>query len=233
MTPGSALRVVPAFFGALVITLAIFLFMHSLIRTSENDPVQLAVFENVEILQPQPQEREPEPESREEQPRETTAEPALDAPQLAPPSRKAPQKLEMPALEMALDGLAIQAVGDSFRAPLGIGGVSIPGGGQDAQGFVEVVPYNTRKPNVPDVAWQNKISGWVLVAFSVTPSGSTRNVRVLDARPRGVFEEKVIAAVEDWQYSINFSGRSTADVVLTQRVDVRWQDYPTNLPNVD
>ncbi len=96
-----------------------------------------------------------------------------------------------------------------------------------------MVPYNTRKPNVPDVAWQNKISGWVLVAFSVTPSGSTRNVRVLDARPRGVFEEKVIAAVEDWQYSINFSGRNTADVVLTQRVDVRWQDYPKNLPNVD
>jgi protein TonB len=231
MTPSPALRLVPAFCGALAITVAIFLFMHSLIRTSESGSVPLAVFESIEILRPQPQ--EPEPERHEERPEEAATEPTLDLPQLAPPSPEPPQALEMPTLDMALDGLAIQAVGDNFRAPLGVGGVNIPGGGQDAQGFVEVVPYNTRKPNVPDVAWQNKISGWVLVAFSVTPSGSTRNVRVLDARPRGVFEEKVIAAVEDWQYSISFSGRSSADVVLTQRVDVRWQDYPKNLPNVD
>lgn len=103
----------------------------------------------------------------------------------------------------------------------------------DARGFVEVVPYNTRKPNVPEVAWQNKISGWVLVAFTITPDGRTRDVRVLDARPRGVFEEKVIAAVEDWQYSVSFRGRERSNLVLTQRVEVRWQDYPRNLPNVD
>lgn len=225
------LRLLTALVGSVVITVAIFLFMHGLIRLSERSQVDLAVFRNVEIIRPEPQ--EPEPETEVEQPEDAAREPALEVPQLAPPSPQTPQEMEMPALNMALGDIAIQAVGDSFRAPLGAGGVSLPGGGQDAQGFVEVVPYNTRKPNVPEVAWQNKISGWVLVAFSVTPSGSTRNVRVLDARPRGVFEDKVIAAVEDWQYSVDFSGRKTADVVLTQRVDVRWQDYPENLPNVD
>ena len=39
------------------------------------------------------------------------------------------------------------------------------GGGEDAQGYIEVIPFDTRKPNVPDVAWENKISGWVLVEF--------------------------------------------------------------------
>ena len=67
----------------------------------------------------------------------------------------------------------------------------------------------------------------------MTPGGDTRDVRVLDAKPRGVFEEKVIAAVEDWQYSVKFAGKSSANVVLTQRVDVRWQDFPNNIPNVD
>ncbi|PLW68790.1 energy transducer TonB [Pseudohalioglobus lutimaris] len=226
-----ALRLLPSLSGAVVITVAIFLFMHGLIRLSQVEQVELAVFQNVEILRTEPP--EPEQDAQQDQPEELTQEPQLEMPQLAPPSPQTPQAMEMPTLDMALGDIAIQAVGDSFSAPLGAGGVSIPGGGQDAQGFVEVVPYNTRKPNVPDVAWQNKISGWVLVAFSVTPSGTTRSVRVLDAHPRGVFEEKVIAAVEDWQYSISFSGRSTADVVLTQRVDVRWQDYPANLPNVD
>ncbi|AQA19148.1 hypothetical protein BST95_13755 [Halioglobus japonicus] len=98
---------------------------------------------------------------------------------------------------------------------------------------MEVVPYNTRKPNVPEVAWENKISGWVLVAFTVTPEGATRNVRILDARPRGVFEEKVIAAVEDWRYTLSFKGKQRSNLVLTQRVEVHWEDYPQNLPNVD
>jgi TonB family protein len=124
-------------------------------------------------------------------------------------------------------------VGSSFSAPVGAAGVNIPGGGQDARGFVEVVPYNTRRPNVPEVAWQNRISGWVLVAFTVTPQGRTRDVRVLDARPRGVFEESVVAAVKDWQYRLEFSSRNPYSVSLTQKVEVEWKNYPQNLPNVD
>ena len=121
----------------------------------------------------------------------------------------------MPALDLAVGDLQVQAVGDSWKAPLGADGIGIGGGGQDARGFIEVIPYNTRKPNVPDVAWQNKISGWVLVAFTVTPEGRTRNVRVLDARPRGVFEEKVISAVEDWQYSVSFSRKARSSVLIS------------------
>ena len=86
---------------------------------------------------------------------------------------------------------------------------------------------------MPEVAWQNRIDGWVLVAFTVTPEGRTRDIRVLDARPRGVFEESVVAAVEDWQYRLEFSSRSSYSVTLTQKVEVEWKNYPQNLPNVD
>ena len=139
----------------------------------------------------------------------------------------------MPALDLAVGDLQVQALGDSWKAPLGAGGIGIGDGGQDARGFIEVIPYNTRKPNVPEAAWKNRISGWVLVAFNVTPQGRTKNIRVLDARPRGVFEEKVISAVEDWEYTLSFKGKFSGDVVLTQRVEVKWQDFPNNLPNVD
>ena len=225
------LRLLPAFAGALVLTLGIFIFMQGLIEDSRDNEVRVPVYERVEILR-----QEPDPEKPEESvEREKTApqEPLMDALQLAPPSPQPVPQLEMPALDLGVADIEIQPVGSSFSAPLGAGGVNIPGGGQDAQGFVEVVPYNTRRPNVPEVAWQNKISGWVLVAFTVTPRGDTQDVRVLDANPRGVFEEKVISAVDDWQYSVSFSRKSVANVVLTQRVEVRWQDYPNNLPNVD
>jgi len=56
---------------------------------------------------------------------------------------------------------------------------------------------------------------------------------VLDANPKGVFEEKVVAAVQDWQYQLNFSGKSRGDIILTQKVEVSWKNYPQNIPNVD
>jgi len=231
MTGMPPLRVLPAFAGAVVVSLAIFLFMQSLIKRGQSEDVQLAVYEQVEILRQQPEQEKPE--DVEEAIEEAPQEPLMESLQMAAPTPEPQQTLELPSLDLSVGDIDIRAVGNRFSAPLGVGGVTIPGGGQDAQGFVEVVPYNTRRPNVPDVAWDNKISGWVLVAFTVTPKGETRDVRVLDAKPRGVYEEKVIAAVEDWQYSVKFAGKSSANVVLTQRVDVRWQDYPNNIPNVD
>ena len=227
------MRFVPALLGSVLITLAVFLFMQSLIERGRQADVTLAVYEHVEILRKTPEETESEKDD--DAPEEMNEEPAMesmmDTLQLAAPTPEPAQTLEMPALDLAMGELQVQAVGDSWKAPLGAGGIG--GGGQDARGFIEVVPYNTRKPNVPDAAWQNKISGWVLVAFNVTAQGRTKNIRVLDARPRGVFEEKVISAVEDWQYTLSFRGQFSGDVVLTQRVEVRWQDYPNNLPNVD
>lgn len=67
----------------------------------------------------------------------------------------------------------------------------------------------------------------------MTAQGTTAGVRVLDANPRGVFEDKVVAAVSDWRYSVNFHGDLSRRVVLTQRVEVNWQNYPNNMPNVD
>lgn len=226
-----AFRFFPALAGALLITLAVFLFMQSLIASGQREDVKLAVYEHVEILRQKPDEQEPE--DSEDAPEEPSQEPIMDSLEVSPPTPEPAKTLEIPALDLAMGDLQIQAVGDSWSAPLGAGAVNMGGGGKDARGFVEVVPFNTRKPNVPEVAWQNKISGWVLVAFSVSPRGKTRDVRVLDARPRGVFEEKVISAVEDWQYQVNFSGKNTGNIVLTQRVEVKWQDYPNNLPNVD
>ncbi len=226
------MRFFPAFLGALLITVAIFLFMQSLIERGVEEGVQIAVHTNVEIFRQQEPEEE-EPEEKEDAPQEPTEEPVMAALEVSPPTPEPATKLEIPALDLGFGDINIQAAGKHWSVPLGTGGVNMSGGGVDAQGFVEVIPFNTRRPNVPEVAWQNKVDGWVLVAFSVTPRGTTRNVRVLDARPRGVFEEKVVAAVEDWHYRVSFSSKVKSDVLLTQKVEVLWKNYPQNLPNVD
>lgn len=229
------MRLFPALFGALLVTLVVFLFMHRLIQHGVEEGVPVMVYNDVQVVPPPPEEPPPEeplPETEPQPTDEPTMEP-LAVTAIAPAAPLPTDTLEIPALDLAVGDLDIAAAGNRWSAPLGGGGAEVVVGGRDAQGFIEVVPFDTRRPNVPEVAWQNKIDGWVLVAFSVTPTGRTRDVRVLDASPRGVFEDKVIAAVEDWTYRLTASSEIKGDVVLTQKVEVQWKNYPQNLPNVD
>ena len=230
------MRFLLSLLGGLLITVAVFLFMQSLIKSRQQQEVLLPVFSIIEIPQEKPEEEEPEPE--EPEPEEPTEEPVMEALEVAAPTPEPAVDLEMAALDFDMGEIRIQSSGDRWRGPVGAGtgagAVNLAGGGgEDAQGFIEVIPYDTRRPNVPDVAYQNRISGWVLVAFRVTGDGQTRDVRVLDANPRGVLEEKVGAAVEDWRYRVAFYGGATGSVVLTQKVEVQWENYPQNMPNVD
>jgi protein TonB len=230
------MRFLLAFACALLITALVFLFMRSLIEAGRQEGAQLVVQENVRILrrrEPEPEEPEPSEARPDRLPEEPAAE-ALAVTPLSPPIPQPATELQIPALDLAVGDIKVPAAGDRWRAPLGAGTVDVgTGTGGESRGYVEVVPFTTRRPNVPEVAWQNKIDGWVLVAFTVTPEGRTRDIRVLDSRPRGVFEESVVAAVEDWQYRLEFSSRSSYSVTLTQKVEVEWKNYPQNLPNVD
>ena len=225
------MRFIPAFLGALLVTIAVFLFMQGLIAGRQPAEEQLVLRPPVEIIERREEQAE---ETEEEIEPQEQPEPAMEELQLAPLSPQPSIELEVPVLEMASGDLDIAAVGEQWSAPLGKGGGGfLDGQGIGAEGFVEVVPYTTRKPNVPELAWKNKVNGWVLVAFNVMPDGDTRNVRVLDASPRGVFEEKVIAAVSDWKYSVRFRGEVEGDIVMTQKIEVKWKDFPMNIPNVD
>lgn len=229
------MRFFPALLGALLITVLVFLFMQRLIQSNRDEVVQLPVHTDVEILTPEPEKIDPEeePDRPDEPPPEPSMEPTA-VKDVTPPTPRATTPTDFPDLDLGIGDINVQAPGKGWSAPLTEEAITQDFGGTDGRGYIEVVPFNTRRPNVPEVAWENKISGWVLVAFNVTPDGRTRNVRVLDARPRGVFEERVVSAVQDWTYRVSFSGKAAGrSIVLTQKVEVRWEDYPSNMPNVD
>lgn len=228
------MRFLVCLLGGVLVTVAVFLFMQSLIKSRQQQDVLLPVFSTIDIVERKPEQEQPEPEERE--PEEPSAEPTMESLEVVSPTPEPAVDLEVAALDFDMGDIKIQSVGDRWSGPLarGAGAVNLAGGGgEDAQGFIEVIPYDTRRPNVPDVAYQNRISGWVLVTFRVTGDGSTRDVRVLDANPRGVFEEKVVAAVSDWKYRVGFYGGASGSVVLTQKVEVQWENFPQNMPNVD
>jgi TonB family protein len=54
----------------------------------------------------------------------------------------------------------------------------------------------------PAKAAQNQVSGYVVVEFTVTPFGGTDNIQIVDAQPKGVFEESAIRAVKHFKYKM-------------------------------
>jgi TonB family protein len=55
-------------------------------------------------------------------------------------------------------------------------------------------------PVYPPAALQNRIEGWVELMFTITETGAVRDVEVVDAQPRGVFESAATQAIGHWRF---------------------------------
>lgn len=169
---------------AAAITLSAFYLMHRLIDHDaaapvNPPPVTSIRFGPVDIPEPaRPDETRPpeKPEPKELPPTQAVIaefEP-IDAPQLEPSRHAAP------------DAVAVLP-----------GGFTPPGdrdGGRTAHPIAAVPP-----PYPPDAAVEG-IEGWVRVAVDIDAQGRVRDVRVLEAEPRGFFEKAAVTAVRRWSW---------------------------------
>ena len=96
--------------------------------------------------------------------------------------------------------------------------------GERDSGTKEMVPIATRQPLIPKIAWDNKIDGWVLVAFAVDNDGKVKDVRIMDASPRGIFEAHAVSAVRQWRYEA-YKGPVK---YLSQRIEFLHNNYLNN-----
>jgi TonB family protein len=76
-------------------------------------------------------------------------------------------------------------------------------------------------PEYPQDALSRQISGSVLLAFTVDPSGATRDITVVESTPRGVFDRAAISAARHWRYAPTiFNG---APIAVPTRALVRFE----------
>lgn len=66
---------------------------------------------------------------------------------------------------------------------------------KQATPIVRVPPY------YPSGAARKGTEGWVLLEFTITKSGNVKDIKVVDADPRGVFGESAMKAVKKWKYA--------------------------------
>lgn len=234
------MRFVWALSLSLLINMALFWFIHSLLDFKSEPTAQKEQYAVVDITAPvEPSDSQPDKQPEAPQTTEAnTASPALPtAPQIPMPALATPSLSQLSATEPNAIAAPTTDLSTLIGTVDGQGAGVLASGNKQLQkkledakkqkrGFKQIIPVGTRQPDVPKAAWDKKIDGWVEVAFVVQPNGRVRNVQVIDASPKGVFEPNVVEAVSDWVYDADPDGKSHT---LTQRIDLFWRDYPNNV----
>jgi protein TonB len=104
-------------------------------------------------------------------------------------------------------------------------GSAAGGGGGGGQGFSgkELIPLSTARPQIPEWAYKRGIEGWVECVFTVLPNGHVRDVKIVDAQPKGVFEAAAIESISNWIYAEYPKARQ-----VKQRVEFKLSDFQYN-----
>ena len=112
--------------------------------------------------------------------------------------------------ELRLRELALREASAKLRSPRASGPVAPTGGtaqstvaarpaaeapADDELGRVRVV-----EPVYPAQAMRDRVEGWVLLEFTITETGSVRDIVVVDSQPSGVFDAAAAEALAGWKY---------------------------------
>ncbi len=64
----------------------------------------------------------------------------------------------------------------------------------------DIIPLARVSPQYPRQAARDGIEGWVKIEFTVNADGTVRNARVVEAKPRGVFDSAAVTAALKWKF---------------------------------
>ncbi|MBV1909875.1 MAG: TonB family protein [Kangiellaceae bacterium] len=89
------------------------------------------------------------------------------------------------------------------------------------QGDSDAVPKVRINPNYPRVAATKGIEGFVTLTFDITKLGTTENIKIVEAQPRGVFNKEAKRALRKWRYQPKMEG-NTALSQPSQRITLQF-----------
>ncbi len=64
----------------------------------------------------------------------------------------------------------------------------------------QAMPLFRVEPNYPPRAMRRNLEGYVVVSFTISPSGRPQDITVVDANPPRVFEREALRALRKWKY---------------------------------
>ncbi len=80
----------------------------------------------------------------------------------------------------------------------------------------DVIPLVRIEPDYPPRAQTRGIEGYVIVQFTISATGTVKDAIVVEAQPRGMFDDAVLKAIARWRYN-----PKVENGVAIERVGVR------------
>jgi len=114
--------------------------------------------------------------------------------QIEKPPQVEPEPTPPPVMSVTAETGAVDI---AFVAPKASKSISI---GRTALTDGEHIPIVKVQPNYPSSAASRGIEGYVIVSFTILPSGATAHAEVIEAQPKSVFNRSALKAVERFKY---------------------------------
>jgi protein TonB len=76
-------------------------------------------------------------------------------------------------------------------------------------------------PVYPQSARRRGVEGWVEVKFLVNRSGAVSHESVLNAHPKGIFENAALNALRQWRFAPGRAGGREVDTGVVQKIRFR------------
>ena len=104
-----------------------------------------------------------------------------------------PAALQIESMDLTGESFAIaeQPIMESFALEPGLG---------IGEGDGEYLPIYRVPPQYPRKALFDRVEGWVVVEFTIGTQGEVKNPRVVDANPRGTFDQAALDAVRRFRF---------------------------------
>jgi protein TonB len=181
--------------AGLVVNLVLFTVMQSLVRQRPGVEAEKRIRPVFEFLRLR---RDEKTETKTRRlPEKKPMRPAVDAAPLAIAKSSAPGKQAV-AVQSGDFSPGVSLAGRPFLG--GVGGGEGEPGPAAAGASSEAVPLVRVSPIYPARAQARGIEGWVLLRFTITPQGTTKDIEVVDADPKGYFERAAENAVKKYKY---------------------------------
>jgi protein TonB len=123
-----------------------------------------------------------------------------------------PQQMKMNFANSSASTEAVSMIQPEVNARASMTKMTVNVGGSDR----DTMPLVRINPDYPPRAQSRGIEGWVLVEFTITAAGTVRDPRVIDASPKGYFEDAALKAISRWRYN-----PKVQEGVAVERVGVR------------
>ncbi|WP_196137413.1 energy transducer TonB [Aliikangiella sp. G2MR2-5] len=111
-----------------------------------------------------------------------------------PPQTQKISKVQKPNpqnMNIKMAKLSVGVVGDTY-----LGSAGDPGNMSDG----DAIPMVVIQPRYPRKAAMEGIEGWVRFKFTVSPDGTPKDIEVIDAKPKRVFERDARKAIYKWKF---------------------------------